>query len=101
MSELKRLDVTVIYATHDTLFIDTNKYKYEEADEYVTYILDTIRGKELYKYMHFMTMRVYTSLLWYNHTNFTGQVRWVNPRMTSSPSSHWVEITTETDPPLV
>ncbi|KAK8809818.1 hypothetical protein WA158_000761 [Blastocystis sp. Blastoise] len=82
LNEFRRLDVTVIYANYEHIYICTKKYTIDDAEEYITYILDTIREKELFKYIQFAKVRQYSQLLWLDNTNFSGFLTWQNEELT-------------------
>ena len=47
--ELKKLNVTIIYASFSKMIISTNKYEIGAAEEYISFIVDTILHKEMFQ----------------------------------------------------
>ena len=47
--ELKKLNVVIIYASFSKMIISTNKYELAAAEEYISFIVDTILHKEMFQ----------------------------------------------------
>ena len=71
--ELKRLNVVIVYASFSKLIVSaTGKYDIAAAEEYVSFVVDTVLHKELFQNLEIRIRGYYNQLFWYNANNWCG-----------------------------
>ena len=84
---MKRMGLGIVYADYNRIFINSNKYTYDNAKQAIAYsfiissylnryIFDTIQSKDVFRFINYIPQDVYSSIIWYNTTNFTGYRVW-------------------------
>jgi DNA polymerase epsilon subunit 1 len=64
IAELKRLGVRVIHATFNRVIICTNKKSVEDAEGFVSFLLECLRKKELFTALDINPKRMWNMLSW-------------------------------------
>merc|ERR1712194_79444 len=72
IKELEVLGASVVFASTKSIIIDTEKTTVDQATGYVSYILETIKGNELYDFVDIVVDKSWESLLWMDKHNFGG-----------------------------
>ena len=72
--ELKKLGSKLVYASFNKIIIDTNKYDYRAAKEYIDFIISATISKELFSYLQIRTKEFHEQLLWLDPDNWGGIV---------------------------
>uniref|UniRef100_A0A914W395 DNA polymerase epsilon catalytic subunit n=1 Tax=Plectus sambesii TaxID=2011161 RepID=A0A914W395_9BILA len=72
IAELKRLGVTVVYANFNRVVICTHKKSIEDANGFVTFLLDCLRKKELFTALDINPKRMWNMLSWLDPANYGG-----------------------------
>jgi hypothetical protein len=72
--ELKKLGSKLVYASFNKIIIDTNKYDYRAAKEYIDFIISATISKDLFSYLQIRTKGFHEQLLWLDPDNWGGIV---------------------------
>ncbi|XP_074652055.1 DNA polymerase epsilon catalytic subunit A-like [Tubulanus polymorphus] len=72
IAEFRRLGSTIVYANFNRLILCTKKRRIKNALDYVEYITNTIRSRELYHCIDITFSHCWEFLLWLDHANFGG-----------------------------
>jgi hypothetical protein len=71
--ELKKLSVNIVYASFSKLIVSaTGKHDIAAAEEYVSFIVDTVLRKELFQNLEIRIRGYWNQLFWYNANNWCG-----------------------------
>lgn len=73
MVELKKLNVVIVYASFNKIIISaTNKHDIPAAEEYISFIIDTLMRKEMFQNLNLKVKSCWNQLVWYDINNWCG-----------------------------
>ncbi|ETO02962.1 DNA polymerase epsilon catalytic subunit a Pol2, partial [Reticulomyxa filosa] len=61
----KRLGANVIYASFNSIIIETKKFTYKNSSAYIHHCIETICKQPLFEYLTLKVGNVWDCLLWY------------------------------------
>lgn len=71
--ELKKLNVNIVYASFSKLIVSaTGKHDIAAAEEYISFIIDTVLRKELFQNLEIRIRGYWNQLFWYDANNWCG-----------------------------
>ena len=72
MAELRRLGATVVLANTGRIIIATTKTDHQAAEEYVNFVLTTVTGHPVFKYLQIEPTNYWRQLLFLDEQNYSG-----------------------------
>ena len=72
VTELQQLGAKLVFASEHSVILCTDKTTVEQAEGYVAYILEALKGNELFDFVDITAGRTWQSLLWMDKANFGG-----------------------------
>ena len=72
MAELKLLGAQVVFANFGKIIIDTKKYAVDAAEEYLEFIVTTIKANDMFQFLQIHKTKVWEQLLWLEKENWGG-----------------------------
>lgn len=72
IAELKALGTHVIFANFGKIIIDTKKYAVDAAEEYLEFILSTIKANDTFRFLQIRKTKIWEQLLWLEKENWGG-----------------------------
>lgn len=84
VAEFQRLGAEIVYADYNKIVLNSNKKSMLDAVNYVDYVVQSIRNKEMFHSIQLMYQKGWKNLLWFDSANFSGFT--VNPETDSEMS---------------
>ena len=72
LAEIKALDAVIVSASHTSLVLATRKHSTHAAAAYVSFLVDTLASRELFRWIALKPHCTWLTLLWRDRFNFAG-----------------------------